>query len=390
MTDTLLPAGRDSALTDLVAELAATVAAMPALPADDGSRYSVRRLTVTWLLEAESRHTRAAHRRDLTTFLAWCERERLHPLTARTTDISQFRVWRELQTHRGKTAAASTVARGLASVSSWYTHLGANSTDPMRNPVATTKRPKVNNRTSTTAGITLDEVDRLLDQADTEARRRAADWRRDPSPARHIRCVAALRDQALLRLLADLGLRIDEALARNLTDLTFNAGRRTLTFTGKGGLKRERAVPETTMSPLTKYLSARAELTGTTVGALTGALFATTGTTGEGRLAQPNVFTWLRKLAATAGIPAASRLSPHSLRHAAATGAKQLGVQLEYVQDALGHADPRTTPPLRPRPRQPRTRLCPRFSGSSRPPPWSLTIPDIRGRAFYQAFDSWS
>ena len=94
---------------------------------------------------------------------------------------------------------------------------------------------------------------------------------------------------------------------------------------------------------LTDYLSARAELAGTTVGTLTGALFATTGTTGEGRLAQPNVFTWLRKLAATAGIPAASRLSPHSLRHAAATGAKQLGVQLEYVQDALGHADPRTT-----------------------------------------------
>jgi integrase len=47
--------------------------------------------------------------------------------------------------------------------------------------------------------------------------------------------------------------------------------------------------------------------------------------------------------AAVADIAAAGRLSPHSLRHAFATGARESGVPLEDVQDAMGHADPRTT-----------------------------------------------
>ena len=51
----------------------------------------------------------------------------------------------------------------------------------------------------------------------------------------------------------------------------------------------------------------------------------------------------LRNLAAAAGIPSASRLSPHSLRHAFATGSREAGVALEDVQDAMGHAGPRTT-----------------------------------------------
>ncbi|MFL6065951.1 MAG: site-specific integrase, partial [Friedmanniella sp.] len=34
---------------------------------------------------------------------------------------------------------------------------------------------------------------------------------------------------------------------------------------------------------------------------------------------------------------------PHSLRHSYATEALRLGAALQDVQDALGHADPRTT-----------------------------------------------
>jgi integrase len=55
------------------------------------------------------------------------------------------------------------------------------------------------------------------------------------------------------------------------------------------------------------------------------------------------VFRLVRRLAQQAGIEAADRLSPHSLRHAFATTARAEGVPLEDVQDAMGHADPRTT-----------------------------------------------
>lgn len=56
-------------LPELVAALAARFAAMPI---DDGSRYSVRRLAVAWLLEVVSVHARAAHLRDHDTYLGWC------------------------------------------------------------------------------------------------------------------------------------------------------------------------------------------------------------------------------------------------------------------------------------------------------------------------------
>ena len=38
-----------------------------------------------------------------------------------------------------------------------------------------------------------------------------------------------------------------------------------------------------------------------------------------------------------------SGISPHSLSHSYATEALRLGAALQDVQDALGHADPRTT-----------------------------------------------
>ncbi|RZU46685.1 site-specific recombinase XerD [Krasilnikovia cinnamomea] len=328
-------------------QIARWAAGLPGLPADDGSRYSIRRLTVAWNLDAwgRSQHTAIAHRRDLSTYLDWCQLERLDPLTARPTDLSQFRVWRELHGTRGRSAAPSTVARALASVSSWYTHLIANTEGRIpRNPLTAISRPAVSAHTSRTVGLTLAEVDQLLAHADIEAEARQASWEATPSPRQQARHLAALRDRALLRLLADLGLRIGEALARDLDDLSYNAGQRTLRFVGKGSQQRERPLPAHTLEALDDYLAARAAATGCAVDALTGPLFATTSTDGTpGRLAEPNVFTWLRRLALTAGIPAAKRLSPHSLRHAFATGARQAGVPLEDVQDAMGHADPRTT-----------------------------------------------
>jgi integrase len=61
------------------------------------------------------------------------------------------------------------------------------------------------------------------------------------------------------------------------------------------------------------------------------------------RLTQAAVFATVRRLARTAGLAAADRICPHSLRHAAATAALDDGAPLRDVQDFLGHADPRTT-----------------------------------------------
>ena len=51
----------------------------------------------------------------------------------------------------------------------------------------------------------------------------------------------------------------------------------------------------------------------------------------------------LARLARRAGLKAAAQLSPHSLRHTFATSLDHAGVALQDIQDAMGHADPRTT-----------------------------------------------
>ena len=51
----------------------------------------------------------------------------------------------------------------------------------------------------------------------------------------------------------------------------------------------------------------------------------------------------MQRLARKAGIAAADKLSPHSLRHTAITEALDATHDLRKAQDLAGHADPRTT-----------------------------------------------
>ncbi|HEX6873416.1 MAG TPA: tyrosine-type recombinase/integrase, partial [Micromonosporaceae bacterium] len=111
-------------------------------------------------------------------------------------------------------------------------------------------------------------------------------------------------------------------------------------FVGKGGVLRRRALSPASAAAVETYLLGRAADTGVPVDQLHGPLFVTR--TGA-RLDRHSVFRLVRRLAELAQIPAAARLSPHSLRHAFATAARDEGVPLEDVQDAMGHADPRTT-----------------------------------------------
>jgi integrase len=147
-----------------------------------------------------------------------------------------------------------------------------------------------------------------------------------------------------MRTLAGLGLRVGEAISLDVSDQSHNRGHRTIRYIGKGGIHRERVLPAHALDAVDEYLATRAALTGVGVDALTGPLFATTSTTGDpGRLDEPAIFRHIRRMARHAGLPAADRLSPHSLRHAFATTAREEGVPLEDAQDSMDHADPRTT-----------------------------------------------
>jgi len=55
------------------------------------------------------------------------------------------------------------------------------------------------------------------------------------------------------------------------------------------------------------------------------------------------LFRLVRRLAQRAGLPQPDAVTPHALRHTFATIATERGADLDDLQDAMGHADPRTT-----------------------------------------------
>jgi integrase/recombinase XerD len=270
-----------------------------------------------------SEHTRDAYRRDVSSWLRWCEQRDLDPLQATFIHVNTYARTLEstLDPRTNSPFTAATVARKMSGLSSWYAFLVKVGAIPA-NPVGGADRPRVDRDHSGTVGLSAEEVDALLVAAET-----------DPAPAR-------LRNHAIVALLADLGLRVGELVGLDVTDLGYERGHRSIRFTGKGGKKRRRAMTPASTAAVETYLLHRSVTDGVAVDDLTGPLFVTS--TG-GRLDRHAVFRLVRRLAERAGIPAAAQLSPHSLRHAFATTARAEGVPLEDVQDAMGHADPRTT-----------------------------------------------
>jgi integrase/recombinase XerD len=268
---------------------------------------AAEQVTEAWLANRRlSEHTRSAYRRDVAGWLAWCRDRGLDPLRASFLDVNAYA--RALE---ARPLAPASVARILSGVSSWYDFLvKLRAVDA--NPVGGADRPYVSRDHSATLGLTPQEVDALLAAADAET-----------GPA-------AVRHRAVLALLADLGLRVGELVSLDVADIGSERGHRSVRFVGKGGKPRRRALTPAAAAALDRYLGGRSD----------GPLFITD--TGA-RIDRHAVFRLVRRLARQAGIAGWDRLSPHSLRHSFATTARAEGVPLEDVQDAMGHADPRTT-----------------------------------------------
>ncbi|SCG51050.1 tyrosine-type recombinase/integrase [Micromonospora zamorensis] len=300
------------------APVLARPSAPPALPSGPVE------VTEAWLRNRRlSEHTRDAYRRDVTGWLTWCAGRDLDPLRATFLHVNEYARALEstVAARSGRPLTPATVARRLSALSSWYDFLVKLGAVPA-NPVAGADRPRVDRDHSATLGLTPEEVDALLGAADADTG------------------ATALRNRAAIALLADLGLRVGELISLDLTDLGTERGHRSVRFVGKGGKQRRRALTPGSGYAVDAYLAQRAAATGVPVTQLTGPLLVTAS---GARLDRHSVFRMVRRLARAADIPAWAKLSPHSLRHAFATTARSEGVPLEDVQDAMGHADPRTT-----------------------------------------------
>lgn len=274
------------------------------VPDTNAARHA--HIIAAWQLAQKSRHTLEAYTRDLGRYCSWLDLLDLDLLTVRRVHVDGYR--------HSLTGAPATVARTLASLSSFYRY--AMSEDlAARNPVETVARPTFDSDHSSTQGMNRDQAKALLAAAHNDGP----------------------RSDALVSLLMYTGVRISEALKASTLDYGHDSGHRVLSIRRKGGKQAKVAVPAPAVMALNFYLgTSGAELV---LGQGTGRpLFITA--TGK-RWHRSEAFRTVQRLARRAGIE--GRISPHSLRHSYATIALESGAALHDVQDSLGHADPRTT-----------------------------------------------
>jgi site-specific recombinase XerD len=213
---------------------------------------------------------------------------------------------------RAKGHAASTVARRLAAVRSYYRHgmlIGSRADNPAAE-IALPRRQRKLPRT-----LSAGEVERLIEAANGITPR-------------------GMRDRALVEILYGAGLRVSEAVGLAKTGVDLDA--RTVRVLGKGS--KERIVPlgRAGVETVRRYLALgrphldrrhRPELFLNARG---------------GALTRAGAFMILRRLAERAGLEP-GRVHPHLLRHSFATHLLEGGADLRSVQEMLGHADLSTT-----------------------------------------------
>ncbi len=245
-----------------------------------------------------------AYRRDLAHLADWLGRS---PADASADDLAAY-----VARLRADCLAATTVARRLAAVRSFFRHqvlLGARPD----NPAASVELPK--RRRTLPRTLSPAEVERLLDAAAGTTPR-------------------AMRDRAIAELLYGAGLRVSEAVSldRQSVDLE----NRLVRCVGKGSKERVVPIGREAADALRRYLARgrphldrrhRPELFLNAHG---------------GGLTRAGVFLILRGLAAKAGLEP-DRIHPHLLRHSFATHLLEGGADLRAVQEMLGHADLATT-----------------------------------------------
>ena len=205
--------------------------------------------------------------------------------------------------------AASSIARRTASLRTFHRFLvseGLAGTDPTL-LVDTPKRAK-----ALPKALDVDAVARLVE-----------------SP--NITTVPGRRNRAILEFLYATGARVSEAVALDLLDLDLDD--RIASVTGKGD--RQRLVPLGAMAAdaLGAWLADRLEL------AACDAVFVNMK---GGRLTRQSIWNIVKAAGTAAGLSERD-LSPHVLRHSAATHMVEGGADLRTVQEMLGHASISTT-----------------------------------------------
>jgi len=255
-----------------------------------------------------SPNTVSAYRRDLMKFSEFAKKHKLTLEAVTRDDLVDFLAG----LYRQKLESKS-VARHLVSLRNFFRFAQVQELIPA-DPSLNLESPKI--RRSLPGYLRLEEVERLLAQADSET----------PS---------GLRDRAMLEVLYSAGLRVSELVGLRVSDLDTKAG--CVRCIGKGDKERIVPIGKKALAIVDGYLrEARPTLLGKAVGSPT--LFVNRR---GGALSRVGVWKILSAYGRRAGLRVA--LTPHMLRHSFATHLLEGGADLRSVQLMLGHADISTT-----------------------------------------------
>jgi integrase/recombinase XerD len=254
-----------------------------------------------------SDNTIQAYRRDIEKFGAFVAQRKLGTKDVRRSDVVDF-----LGSLYRKGLDSRSVARHLVTIRHFFRFsLMEGYVDD--DPAATIESPRF--RQSLPAFLSLEEVDRLLQQPDTTA-------------------IVGMRDRAMIELMYSCGLRVSELCGVRVADLQTEAG--CLRCVGKGNKERLVPVGRQALEAVQRYLrSSRPELQGEGASPY---LFLNQ----KGRKVDRITF-WKRlgEYGRKSGLRKA--LTPHMLRHSFATHLLDRGADLRSVQMMLGHSDISTT-----------------------------------------------
>lgn len=252
-----------------------------------------------------SEHTLKNYRRDIQSFLAFCENQAISDFSVLdSAHIRQFVATRHRQGLGGRS-----LQRLLSALRSLFHFLNkqhlltSNPAKGVRAPKTQRKLPEV---------MTVDQLDQLLNIKDNE--------------------VLAARDKAIIELMYGCGLRLSELVGLNLNQV--DQRQYILSVTGKGNKQRQLPFGRKALKALQDWLSVRDDMANSDE---TAVFVSRRGS----RLKQSSIQQRLKKWAIKQGLD--SDLYPHKLRHSFASHILESSGDLRAVQELLGHENLSTT-----------------------------------------------
>jgi len=261
-------------------------------------------------------HTRAAYRRAVNRFLAWCEARGLQLARISPADVGQY-----FDGMRKKGLSVATRKQHLAGIRHFFDGMVTRHAIIL-NPALSVRGERHVVVEGKTPEISVKQARKLLNSIDTGS-------------------LIGLRDRAILSILAYTSCRAGAAAKLRCCDFYDAGDQWMLRFEEKGGKSREIPSRHDLQQYINAYIEAAALQNAQKDAPLFRAALARTGKLTHTAIHVKDVCRMMKRRLKGASLP--DRLSPHSFRVAVITDLLEQGVPLEEVQHLAGHADPRTT-----------------------------------------------